>query len=162
MRRHVFHRNITQRVKVYTVALRRRLLLRVWCMKPCNFVSINISEKLPATIFRAEDQQRGDFFYRQPLLQKYIDTGILVFSTHPYLASSLKKELSYISTLPLDLHGLFQGELCLYFFYLQTLYFSMSYLIFWSTDGLVTYYIFRSILSNSKRCFLNTISPQYL
>lgn len=116
MRRHVFHRNITQRVKVYTVALRRRLLLRVWCMKPCNFVSINISEKLPATIFRAEDQQRGDFFYRQPLLQKYIDTGNLVFSTHPYLASSLKKELSYISTLPLDLHGLFQGELCLYFF----------------------------------------------
>ena len=38
----------------------------------------------------------------------------MALTTHPHLASRLKKECSYTSTIPLSLHRLFQGELTLY------------------------------------------------
>jgi len=40
--------------------------------------------------------------------------GLAVDHSHPHLAPTLRKEYSHISTPPLGLHGLFEGELCFF------------------------------------------------
>ena len=60
-------------------------------------------------------------FIYNTLRHHTFDLCFMSVNTHPHIEPRLKKEQSYTSTLPLGLHGLFQGELYFYLYLYQHL-----------------------------------------